>query len=458
MELSSFRAQVLARVLVFATLAVVLAWSIPNTHWLMTPIVCGILMLVAIINLIHYVEGTSRELNVFLSFVANQDYSVPSTTPGKGRVFTNLQDAYHRLAGEFRRLHLQKAANHQHLEAVVQHVGVALCCLDDHGEVTMLNEHGRRLLGVPHLHNLRSFARIDARLPGILERLGDGGRTLLEVRRGEETLQLTLYATTFELLQRWHKLVSFQNIRAELDQQEVESWQKILRVLTHEIMNSVTPIISLSRLLHETIIDDTSAPPRFRSLAAQEQEDMLRSISAIHTRSGGLLEFVRAYRSLAKVPDPVFSEVDVPGLLARVRTLVAHEVDARHITIDLRCEGSGLLIQADTQQIEQVLINLLRNAVEALAGVAQPRIELRVTHDQGSVLLQVSDNGVGIPTEHIDSIFVPFFTTKRSGSGVGLSISRQLVQANRGVISVRSAPGDGCIFTLRFPSGAVTLI
>jgi C4-dicarboxylate-specific signal transduction histidine kinase len=174
-------------------------------------------------------------------------------------------------------------------------------------------------------------------------------------------------------------------------------------------------------------------------------------MTAIHTRSSGLLDFVQAYRSFAKLPQPVFIDVDVRSMLERVRTLMSQEIEAAHVTVDLQCQEPDLTVRADAGQAEQVLINLLRNAVEALAGKPQPRVELRAyRNDQGKILVQVIDNGAGITAEHLDSIFVPFFTTKRNGSGVGLSISRQLMRANRGSISVRSAPGDGSVFTLRF--------
>jgi len=182
---------------------------------------------------------------------------------------------------------------------------------------------------------------------------------------------------------------------------------------------------------------------------------MLRSVTAIHARGSGLLDFVQAYRSFAKLPDPVFADVDARALLERARTLMSQEIAAAGIAVDLQCSQAGLTIQADAGQAEQVLINLLRNAVEAVSGRAQPRIDLRaVSTDQGRVLVQVIDNGTGIPMEHLDSIFVPFFTTKRTGTGVGLSISRQLMRANRGGISVRSKPGEGTIFTLRFQGRA----
>src|SRR5581483_10897627 len=451
MEFNNFRANVLLRAVALAVLALVLAWSIGNTKWLATPFVCGALVLVSAIELIRYVERTSRDLSNFLTCVAHQDFSTPIAIPYKGRVFGELQEAYRVLTGELRRLNLQKAANQQYLEAVIEHVGVALCCLDEQGEVKMANGPARRLFDVAHLNSHKSFSRIDARLPELLMHLGDGERTLLDVRRGDDTLQLVLYATTFELVQQRYKLVSFHNIRDELDQQEIDSWRKLIRVLTHEIMNSVTPITSLSRLIRETMIDESVTPPTFRTLVPQERDDMLRSVTAIHTRSTGLLDFVQAYRSFAKLPEPVFTTVNVCGLLEHVSTLMSQDLESVHIALDLQCKDTELTVRADAGQAEQVLINLLRNAVDALAGRPQPRIELRgFRNDQGRVLVQVIDNGAGISPEHLDSIFIPFFTTKRNGTGVGLSISRQLMRVNRGGISVRSTPGEGSVLTVRF--------
>jgi two-component system nitrogen regulation sensor histidine kinase NtrY len=451
MEFNNFRANVIVRALVFLGLSLVLSWSVFNTNWLATPFLCAALMLLSAYELIRYVERTSRELTSFLNFVTHQDFSTPATIPYKGRVFAELQQAYKLLTGEFRRLNLQKAANHQYLEAVIEHVGIALCCLDESGTVTMMNEPARRLFAVPYLHSNLSFGRIDRRLPDLLMQLGDGERTLLDVQRGDDALQLVLYATAFELLEQRYKLVSFHNIRDELDQQEIDSWRKLIRVLTHEIMNSVTPIISLSRLLRETMIDESRNPPAFRTLVEQEQADMLLSVTAIYSRSSGLLDFVQAYRSFARLPEPVFADIEVRSLMERVRTLTSQGADAQKIAIHLHSPESGLTVRADPSQVEQVLINVVRNAVEALSGAAEPRIELRAfRNDRGKVLLQVMDNGAGIAAEHLDSIFVPFFTTKRNGTGVGLSISRQLMRVNKGGISVRSTPGEGSVFTLRF--------
>jgi signal transduction histidine kinase len=273
------------------------------------------------------------------------------------------------------------------------------------------------------------------------------------MRRGDEVLQLVLYATTFQLAGQRYKLVSFQNIRDELDRQEIDSWRKLISVLTHEIMSSVTPIISLSGLIRDMMVDESCSPPALRTLQPHEHDDMLRSVTAIQARSSGLLGFVQSYRGFAKLPEPAFTDLSVRSLLERARILMSQEMDAQHILVELGCEPPDLRIRVDGQQIEQVLLNLLRNAVEALAGISSPRIGLHGFYsEQGKVLLQVTDNGAGVAAEHLDSIFVPFFTTKRSGTGVGLSISRQLVLANGGVISVRSREGEGAVFTLRFAS------
>jgi len=451
MEFNNFRANVLLRALALVILALVLAWSIGNTRWLATPFVCGVLVLLSAFELVRYVERTSRDLTNFLICVAHQDFSTPTAIPYKGRVFTELQEAYQVVTSELRRLNLQKAANHQYLEAVIEHVGVALCCLDEQGDVKMANGPARRLFDGAHLNSQKSFSRIDARLPELLMNMGDGERTRLDVRRGDDTLQLVLYATTFELVQQRYKLVSFHNIRDELDQQEIDSWRKLIRVLTHEIMNSVTPIVSLSELIRESLIDESAAPPTFRTLSPAEQNDMLRGITAIQTRSSGLVDFVQAYRSFARLPAPELARVEVRTLLERVRMLVSRETEATGIAVSVACSQPDLVVRADVRQIEQVLINLMHNAIEAVPETRGPRIELHGCRNaQGQVLMQVIDNGPGIPAEHLDSIFVPFFTTKRNGTGVGLSICRQLMHANRGFISVRSTPQSGTAFTLRF--------
>jgi len=450
MGLNNFRVHVAARVGLIVLLSLTMAWGWLAAEWRVTPVLCGALIAGLAIELVLYVERGMRGLTRFVEFVAHRDFSAPAQLPLKGRIFDDLQDAYRRLADQFRRLNLEKAAKQQYFEAVIQHVGIALVCFDDDGQSTMANGPALRLFGMPTINSWRSLERVDAELPGLVERLGDGDRAMISLRRDEEPLQLVLFATCFELLDARYKLVSFQNIRDELDRHEIDSWQKLIRVLTHEIMNSVTPITSLSALIRDTLVDDHS-PGAMRALTPKDQEDVLRGITAIQTRSTGLLDFVQAYRSFANVPTPVFADVGVLPLLEHVRTLMSQDALERGITISVDCTDPQLALRVDAGQIGQVLINLVRNAMEALAGRASPRIALRGYRDEsGRVVLQVVDNGPGVDPAHRDDIFVPFFTTRRNGTGVGLSVSRQLTHANRGLIGMRPAPEGGSIFSLRF--------
>jgi two-component system nitrogen regulation sensor histidine kinase NtrY len=451
MRFESFRLNVAARALLLFGLIAIAAWSATNTAWQVTPIACGILAVVLLAELIRYVESVNREFAEFLSFVAHDDFAANPTLARKGRVFRELESAYRLLTGKFRSLNLQRAANHRYLEALVEHVSVALICLDGAATVTLMNREAKALFKTPHLASLKSFGRIDPALPAAIGELANGGRALIGVKVGDETLQLALFATEFDLLGERYKLISFQNIRDELEQREIDYSQKLIKVLTHEIMNSVTPIISLTKLIRDRLVDEKTGELSVQGLTGDEQQDLGRGLASIHSRGSGLLKFVQAYSVLTNLPRPSVADVDVAVLLGHVHALMAPALEADGAELQVQLNGANLSVRADPQQIEQVLINLLKNAAEALAGRPGGRVVLRGTRDDhGKVLIQVIDNGPGIDEVHVDNIFLPFFTTKRSGSGVGLSVSRQIMALNKGMLTVKTAPGAGSEFTLRF--------
>jgi two-component system nitrogen regulation sensor histidine kinase NtrY len=451
MGFENFRLNVAARAVLLFGLIVVTAWSATRTTWQVTPIACGVLALLLLAELIRYVESVNREFAEFLSFVAHDDFAARPALARKGRVFRELESAYQLLSGKYRNLNLRRAANHQYLEALVEHVSVALICLDGKGEVTLMNREAKALFKTPHLASVKSFGRIDPALPAAIEELVDGGRALISVKNADDTLQLALFATEFELLGERYKLISFQNIRDELEQREIDYSQKLIKVLTHEIMNSVTPIISLTKLIRDRLVDEKSGELAMQNLDSDEQHDLARGLASIHSRGSGLLKFVQAYSVLTNLPRPSVADVDVAVLLDRVHALMAPTLRADGTDLQVEVTGANLVVRADPQQIEQVLINLLKNAGEALAGREGGRVLLRgARDDHGKVQIHVSDNGPGIEAAQIDDIFLPFFTTKRTGSGVGLSVSRQIMALNKGMLTVKSTPGAGSEFTLRF--------
>ena len=451
MGFENFRLNVAARALALFGLIGVAVWSVTHTQWQITPIVCAILAVVLLVELVRYVESVNRELAGFLSFVAHGDFAVSLPLARKGKVFRDLESAYQLLVGKFRSLNLQRAANHQYLEALVEHVSVALICLDGDGVVTLMNREAKALFKTPHLSSVKSFGRIDPQLPAAIEELADGGRALVSVKIADEALQLALFATEFELLGKRYKLISFQNIRDELEQREIDYSQKLIKVLTHEIMNSVTPIISLTKLIRDRLVDEKTGELAVQDLASDERHDLARGLASIQSRGSGLLKFVQAYSVLTNLPRPSIADVDVAVLLDHVHALMAPALKTDGASLEVQVVGANLALRADPQQIEQVLINLLKNAAEALAGRDGGHVVLRgARDDHGKVQIQVIDNGPGIDAAHLDDIFLPFFTTKRSGSGVGLSVSRQIMALNKGMLTVKTAPGAGSEFTLRF--------
>jgi two-component system, NtrC family, nitrogen regulation sensor histidine kinase NtrY len=451
MGFRGFRLNVLVRLLLLAALLMLFAWSIVATGWQLTPLIAIVLAVLVAIELVRYVESVNRELTGFLQYVAHHDFSASIPIAEKGRVFRELESAYKQLAGAFRKLNRDKAVNHRYLEALVEHVSTALVCLDDAGTVQLMNRQAKVLFQSPHLHGTRSFARIDPELPATLAELQDGDRTLVQVSVKGERLQLALFATEFELLGRRYKLISFQNIRDELEQREIDFSRRMISVLTHEIMNSVTPMIALSKVIEKSLIEAREHKQAGHEPKPEDDEELLQGAASIRSRGAGLLHFVEAYSRLSNLPRPTFTRVEVGALLEQVCRLMAAMPEADEMTLETQLEDPGLCVQADAEQLQQVLINLVKNAVEALAGRPDGKIRLVAAHDdRDRALIRVIDNGPGIDPVQLENVFVPFFTTKRHGTGVGLSVSRQIMLLNKGLLSVRSVPGQGCEFTLRF--------
>ena len=279
-----------------------------------------------------------------------------------------------------------------------------------------------------------------------LKQISAGDKALVKVQDQGEWLHLSVYATEFVLRGIHFTLVSIQNIQSELEEKEMEAWQNLIRVLTHEIMNSVTPISSLAATVAE-LLDDMPEP------AGQDHslEDIRAAVKTIERRSEGLIHFVDAYRRLTKLPKPDFQIFPVADLFDQIHNLMAPQMESEEVEFETRIEPESLELTADPKLIEQVLINLIINAVHALKEKRPRRILLISRMDaRGRVIIQVADNGHGILPEVQERIFIPFFTTKPSGSGIGLSLSRQIMRLHRGLISVSSEPGKNTVFTLRF--------
>lgn len=434
----SFRLNVIVRVAMMSALLFVLVWSVMRTEWDAIPLVAAALLAAVILELFRYVESGTRELATLMEAVAHNDFTCALPGTRRGSPFAEYEAASRTMVETYQRLDLLRAASDELLRAVVEHVGVAVICFDHRGRVAFSNSEARQLLGSPTASGVSSLASTDPSLPARLLSLKDNERAQLSFTLRGEAVHLLLHARRFVLLEEPYSVVACHNIGPEMESRDVEAWQSLTRVLTHEMMNSLTPIIALCGLVRETLKEQTT------------DEDTTRSVDAIHERSSGLLQFVERYREFSNPPTPVPTSFAVSGLLQRVARLHGPELAASGIELDVRSDGDDLRLHADMHQIEQVLINLIRNAQQALNGCEAPRIVLSSARDaQGGTLIQVTDNGPGIEPSLMRQLFVPFFTTRAGGTGIGLSLSRQLTQLNGGRISVHGEPG-ACTFTLRF--------
>jgi len=414
-------------------------------------VIIGILIIYQIYSLIHYVERTNRDLASFFQAIKYSDFSQTFKDHGIGPSFDALKRAFNEVMNAFRKTRTEKEEHYRYLQTVIQHIGIGLIAFQPNGEVELINTAAKRLLNVTQLKNIESLEPWSKPLVNTLLNLRPKQRALVKVEDENELLHLALYATEFKLRGQKFSLVSIQNIHSELEEREIEAWQKLIRVLTHEIMNSITPISSLASTINELIKESLKVQSSSEKMNTESLSDVHHAVQTIQKRSQGLLHFVDAYRSLTLIQKPNFQIFLIHELFARVEKLMEADLKKKPIQLEVSIDPQSLELTADPELIEQVLINLLLNSLQAVEGRKKAKIHLDAHMDgRGRILIQVKDNGAGIPKENIEKIFIPFFSTKEGGSGIGLSLSRQIMRLHQGSISVHSKPNEETVFTLRF--------
>ncbi|MCL4539053.1 MAG: ATP-binding protein [Bacteroidetes bacterium] len=462
-----FSVVVFARTVVLCLSVFVLIYLLTKTTFVATPFIVSLLIIAQIYSLMHYVQKTNRDIARFFDSIKYSDFSQSFHTTVRGSSFEELNKAFSDVIEEFRRARSEKEEQYRYLQIVVQHVGIGLIGYTAEGRVELMNTAAKRLLKVNNVQNISDLKSVSKRLREALDQINAGENVLVKFVNDNELFQLSIYATEFKMRDTQYKLVSLTNIQNELEEREMEAWQNLIRVLTHEIMNSVTPIISLSStagsLLDRFVNSHEKGAGRWKEPASLSlpssvspvpcsvMEDVKGALDTISRRSNGLLHFVDDYRNLTRIPAPSFQVFRIANLLDRVHKMFAERFQVRGVEYSQAVEPAELELTADPDLIEQVIINLVMNSIGALAGASSPRIGLSAkTDSRGGVLVQVSDNGHGIPEELQEKIFIPFFTTRKEGSGIGLSLSRQIMRAHKGSITVSSIPDTETVFTLRF--------
>lgn len=410
------------------------------------------LMLVIIIGqlieLYRFLSQTNRKLTRFLESVRYSDFISGFAHDNKlGKSFRDLNTAFNEVMEAFRKARTEKEEHWQYLNTIVQQVRTGIISFDPEGEVQLINPIARKFIGINTIKNIKELTLRNARLFEALMEV-EAGKSVLY--KGGADVLLTLQATELRIRGGHVKLVTLQNIQTELQKQELEAWQNLTRVLRHEIMNSITPISSLTSTLREILDHDLLKKELHYELKPEGAEDLREGLATIEGRSKGLIKFIDAYREYTSVPQPKLKTILLKDLIEKVSQFMKPELKKTTIQFESVCESDYLTIQADAEMIEQVLINLIKNAMEASENNSHSHILLKGLIRDNAVCIEVTDNGPGIIPEAIERIFVPFFTTKKTGSGIGLALSRQIMQMHNGTLTVQSEPDVRTTFTLRF--------
>ncbi len=448
MQFNDFRFRVAFRVVLIGITMALFIYMVSKPNMIFAAALTSLIIIGQLIELYRFTSQTNRKLTRFLESVKYSDFISGFAHDNKlGRSFRELNTAFNEVLEAFRKARTEKEEHWQYLNTIVQQVRTGIISFDPEGRIQLINPIAKKFIGIPNPKNIRELATSNPKLFAALIDVQSGKSTLY--KSGGEYL-LTLQSTELRIRGNTVKLVTLQNIQTELQKQELEAWQNLTRVLRHEIMNSITPISSLTSTLREILDHDLVKKNSHYELKTDGAEDLREGLNTIEGRSKGLIKFIDAYREYTSLPQPKLKTIRLMDLIEKVAQLLKPEIKKTNIQFDYSCDSEYLTLQADEEMIEQVLINLLKNAMEALEPNPNPRIILKGTYDNNAVIIQITDNGPGIIPEAIERIFVPFFTTKKTGSGIGLALSRQIMQMHNGTLTVESEPDVNTTFTLRF--------
>lgn len=401
----------------------------------------------------RYISRTNREVSRFLDAMRFADYSQRFDYEKSGSGFASLGRTFTAIIEEMRTRRSGQEADVRRLNALIEHIPVPLMTLHADDTITLQNNAARRLFGAARVTGIADLRQFGGSFFKSVDEAVPGQRRLITFTVEGIEYKLTLAATEIIITGNRERLISLQDIQTELDVTQAESWEDLVRVLTHEIMNSITPVTSLARTASD-LVDDVVERARNGLPAAEiagELEDVRDAVTTVARRSDSLMQFIDSYRQISRLAPPEIRRVSIADLFETVSNLAIAEWPAIGNTLVTKIAPPGLDVHADRDLLEPVLLNLLRNAVHATGDVDQPHIELRGRlNRRGNVVIEVTDNGPGVPEEIANKIFVPFFTTRDGGSGVGLALARQVMIAHGGFIRLSRSGTAGATFSLTF--------
>ena len=442
--------QIILRVALILANALLLAYLFILNKFVASQFNLLLLLIAQALLLIYYLNKTNRDLSHFFSSVSNNDSTIVFKHDKNNKSYSKLYKNLNKVNQIIEQARIEKIGQYEYLKQVVEHVGMGILSFDEDLKVQFFNPAGKEILKISKLTSINDLDKQYLGLAHKLKNIQSNQQQLINIKSTNNELDLSVKLVEFKISGSQIKLVAFQNIQSELDRKEIESWQKIIRVLTHEIMNSVSPIDSATTSISRLYSKDNS-PISPTEIDDDIVQKTIKGLNIIQQRSKGMLEFVQKFRDLTLLPEPKKDEIKIHDLYQTIEILFAKSFNTNSINHRFKSIPENLMVKVDKSQIEQVLINLVKNSVESFKNTNNPEIQiLAFKNDQNKIVISISDNGQGIKQEITDNIFTPFFTTKEKGSGIGLSLSRQIMHLHGGNITVKSEPNVKTSFNLIF--------
>lgn len=444
-----FTFKLISRLLVINALGILLFYLIRKTELWFTITGLSILLISALVNLYYYINQIREDIKRFVLAVKTRDSTLNFRNKATRGSFPELYESFNEIIQTQKDIQLEKDSMFQLIRTILEQVPVGVIVIKnneqntDQQEVVFFNQAATNVLGVPAYKYWHRLAQHIPHFTAEIAEIGKGGKRFMELKIQDKLIQLSTEVIPLNLYLTDYTIISFQNIKDEIEQKESEAWNRLIGVISHEILNSITPISSLSDTVNSMIADK-------ESLNREDLEDLKPAIKTIKRRSEGLLDFVKDYRLIAELPTPVLEYHTIGEILQHIKVLMQPFASGRNIILKVEQTSSKITIQMDLKLVEQALINLVTNSIYALDGVDHPVIEINYRLDQNKLYLEVSDNGKGIEGELIEKIFVPFFTTRSNGSGIGLTITRNIMKMHHGSLEVNSVPFERTVFSLVF--------
>jgi two-component system nitrogen regulation sensor histidine kinase NtrY len=448
-----FRHFVVALMLRLVLVGVVMAlviWLLLEPGYQSATLLASVVLALLAAELWRFVSRTNREVARFLDALRFADYSQRFDFEKAGSGFADLGRTFTRIIDEMRDRRTDQESEMRHLRALIEHIPVPLMTVHADDAITLQNNAARRLFGAAHVTRINDLRQFGPGFARAVDEAIPGDRELVTFTVEGAEYQLTLAATEVIIHGDRERLISLQDIQSEIDATQAEAWQDLVRVLTHEIMNSITPVTSLAQTAAE-LVDEVVRDTGPESPIAEELEDVQNAVATVARRSDSLVQFIDGYRQISRLAPPEKKRLALVDLFETVTSLARAEWDDPGVTLSTAVEPSGLYVYADRDLLEPVLLNLLRNAWQATKTAETPAISLRGRlNRRGNTVIEIEDNGHGVPDEIATKIFVPFFTTREGGSGVGLALARQVMIAHGGFIRLGQKNTVGTTFTLTF--------